>query len=400
MKNLISEKYIVIFGAGKIGRSFIGQLFSRAGYQIVFIDVDLRIISEINRRESYDVVIKSDYEEVIRVTDISGILAINEEEVTNAIANCNLMATSVGKNAIEKILPIISRGIEKRFSLHPDSPLDIILAENSRDCRQIINNGLKALLPNNLLVDSYVGLIETSIGKMVPIIPKEISDKDPLLVYAEPYNTLILGKNEFRNQIPHVKGLSPKENIVAWVDRKAFIHNLGHAAAVYFSHHKYPELKYLYEVLADPEVNSFTRLAMKQSAKALILIYPDEFTENDLDLHIDDLINRFQNKALGDTVYRVGHDLRRKLNVDDRVGGAIKLAQKAGVPFDILIKVFALGLLFRSKDESDRYYQDDITFLEEFEMNPVNVLASICGFNIQTDKIIIDSIIENYKSFK
>ena len=34
------EKKILIFGAGKIGRSFIGQLFSRAGYELVFIDAN------------------------------------------------------------------------------------------------------------------------------------------------------------------------------------------------------------------------------------------------------------------------------------------------------------------------------------------------------------------------
>ena len=28
---------IVIFGAGKIGRSFIGQLFSRSGYEVILI---------------------------------------------------------------------------------------------------------------------------------------------------------------------------------------------------------------------------------------------------------------------------------------------------------------------------------------------------------------------------
>jgi mannitol-1-phosphate 5-dehydrogenase len=138
---------------------------------------------------------------------------------------------------------------------------------------------------------------------------------------------------------------------------------------------------------------------MKQSAKALVLEYPNEFTENDLDLHIEDLINRFQNKALGDTVYRVGHDLRRKLNVDDRVGGAIKLAQRTGVPFDKLIEVFALGLLFRSKDESNQYYLDDLKFLEEFKMDAIKVLTSICGFKVQTDNIIIKAIMNKYELF-
>ena len=45
-----------------------------------------------------------------------------------------------------------------------------------------------------------VGLIETSIGKMVPIMTTAEQMKDPLVVYAEPYNTLILDGKGFRDQ--------------------------------------------------------------------------------------------------------------------------------------------------------------------------------------------------------
>lgn len=53
---LLHEKLIVIFGAGKIGRSFVGQLFSCSGYKVVFIDIDQRVISELNLRKQYEVI--------------------------------------------------------------------------------------------------------------------------------------------------------------------------------------------------------------------------------------------------------------------------------------------------------------------------------------------------------
>ena len=56
----ISKKKLVLFGAGKIGQSFIGQLFSRGGYEVVFVDVCKPIIDELNRRRTYNVVIKND----------------------------------------------------------------------------------------------------------------------------------------------------------------------------------------------------------------------------------------------------------------------------------------------------------------------------------------------------
>ena len=43
MTKVIKNK-LVLFGAGKIGRSFIGQVFSRSGYEVVFIDINQEII--------------------------------------------------------------------------------------------------------------------------------------------------------------------------------------------------------------------------------------------------------------------------------------------------------------------------------------------------------------------
>lgn len=376
---------IVVFGAGKIGRSFVGQLFSRSGYEVVFVDVDRRIIDALNQRTKYEVVIKSSKDETIEVAHVRGVLATDAEAVKNALITCRLAATCVGKNALPKILPLIAQGIEKRFSEQPNCPLDIILAENVREACSLVKEGLRSYLPDNFPIDAYIGLVETSIGKMVPIMPAELEEKDPLLVYAEPYNNLILDKNGFKNPIPEVAGLSPKENIKAWVDRKAFIHNLGHAAAAYFGFYRYPAATYLHEVLNDPGVLSFVRQAMNQSAEALLAEYPGVFTENDLNVHIDDLLCRFQNTALGDTVFRVGSDLKRKLSSDDRVMGALHLARKHSLPFNRLQETLLYGLLFRAKDESGQYQRDDAAFMEEIDDNLDKVLTSICGLNHDSD---------------
>ena len=393
----MTEKSIVVFGAGKIGRSFVGQLFSRAGYCVVFVDVDQRVIGELNRRGKYEVVIKSEKDEVMEVTNVSGILATDAEAVAGSIARCSLMATCVGKNALPKILPAIAKGVERRFAEQPDFPLDIILAENIRDACGLMENGLQKLLPERFPVSSYLGFIETSIGKMVPIMPKELEEKDPLLVFAEPYNSLILDKNGFKNPIPRVVGLSPKDNIKAWVDCKAFIHNLGHAAAAYFGFYKYPNRLYLYEVLNDVEVYSFMRKAMYQSAWALIAEYPNAFIDHDLTEHIEDLALRFMNVQLGDTVFRVGSDLKRKLGVDDRVVGAIKLARKHKFPYDQLIDVFVYGLLFRAKDESGQMLKDDVDFVHRLETDIDHLLTSVCGLDKQLDNGLILKIKDSYK---
>ena len=132
-------------------------------------------------------------------------------------------------------------------------------------------------LPAGFPVETYVGLIETSIGKMVPIMPLAEVEKDPLVVFAEPYNTLILDGKGFKSAIPVVEGLAPKNNIKAWVDRKAFIHNLGHATAAYYGYYNHPHAVYMYEILDDKMIFNFTREVMLQSAEILQKVYPRGF---------------------------------------------------------------------------------------------------------------------------
>jgi mannitol-1-phosphate 5-dehydrogenase len=139
------------------------------------------------------------------------------------------------------------------------------------------------------------------------------------------------------------------------------------------------------------------REAMFQSAKALIEEYPGVFTVKDLTEHIDDLSHRFSNKALGDTIFRIGSDLRRKLGQNDRVVGAIRIACSHGGQCDRLIEVFAYGLLFRARDESGQLFREDIDFIRSLEADLDNILTSVCGFDNQSDYGLIVKIKEKYR---
>jgi mannitol-1-phosphate 5-dehydrogenase len=341
IKHQVSFHKIVIFGAGKIGRSFIGQLFSRGGYKVVFIDIDPIIVESLNRIRSYRIIIKGEKEEEITIQNVQALSAFDEHKVIEAISTAGILAVSVGKNSIEKIIPIIASGLKLRYDQNPNYPLDIIIAENMRAAANFIRERLIQYLPSDYPIEKLVGLIEASIGKMVRYMTLAEQKIDPLMVYAEPYNTLILDAKEFKSSIPDIKGLAPKDNIKAWVDRKAFIHNLGHATAAYYGFYHCHHAVFLYEVLDNSEICQFTRDVMLQSADIVRAAYPSDFTISDLVDHIDDLIFRFKNKALQDTLFRVGHDLVRKLRCDDRFIGAVHLA--------ISLKSHVIRIFFQSK---------------------------------------------------
>ena len=398
-RSMVDFRKIVIFGAGRIGRSFIGQLFGCSGYNVVFIDVDPVIVSMLNQRGNYRVVIKGEKEEEITVPNIQAISAFNKSDVAEAVATAGILAVSVGKNALEKVIPVIAAGLMIRNVDNQGIPLDIILAENMRSAADFVREELKKNLPEGFPVDDMAGLIETSIGKMVPIIPHAELEKDPLVVFAEPYNTLILDGKGFKSSIPEVKGLAPKNNIKAWVDRKAFIHNLGHAASAYYGHFLHPESVYMYQILNDSDVFTFTRKVMMQSADILRAAYPAEFTAAELEDHIDDLITRFRNRALEDTIFRVGQDLTRKLSVDDRFMGSINIGMQVGLPYDLILDGMSYGFIFRAIDEEGSAFVNDTGFLESLKDNFELALIKTLGLDLINHRIIIDELKRRYLKF-
>jgi len=389
-----SNDKIVLFGAGKIGRSFIGQLFSHGGYKVVFVDVFKPVIDELNRRHSYNVIVKDEIESVIRVNNVRGVFGGDEEEIIGEIATARILAVSVGLHGLKSVMHLIAKGLIKRFELSDAKPLDIIIAENLRNAAEFIHSELEKYLPEDFPLDEKVGLIETSIGKMVPIMLKKEMEADILQVFAEPYNTLILDKRAFKNPIPAIEGLAPKENMKAWVDRKLFIHNLGHAITAYLGYLSNPKATFLYEVLADHSIREKVRQTMLQATNILLKKYPDEFTLEALTEHADDLIRRFQNKALGDTIFRVGCDLPRKLSAEDRLAGAIHLALELKLPYDLILYGLVAGFHFRAADEAGNLLPADKEFAAIYAKGVPEVMTSVCGFDLLADqKLIAESVL-------
>lgn len=393
------EPLFVQWGAGNIGRSFIGQVFAQNGYSVTFIDINESLIEVLNTEHSYNVHTVSGEDEMILTVDgISAINATDQRAVNETITQASLMGVSVGKNVWPHIASSLSQAILARYKIRPQEPLDIILAENIHHASHFVSSLLTTYLPQDFPLHSYVGLIETSIGKMVPI-----QEGDALgSVRAEPYDELIVDKDGFLQDIPKVKQLHPVSPIGAYVDRKLFIHNLGHATAAYLGYKANPEALYISEVLEDSLVRSTVRETMMQSSAVLLQLYPGVFTKSLLTEHIDDLIHRFMNKALKDTVFRVGRDLKRKLRYDDRFMGIIIEAQRLQQPWDLIGKAYLSALSFYAEDSNNEQMQSDKECLEHIQhMNLKETLYYVSDWeHSHLDQGLFTSIYDNYLSIQ
>jgi mannitol-1-phosphate 5-dehydrogenase len=134
---------------------------------------------------------------------------------------------------------------------------------------------------------------------------------------------------------------------------------------------------------------------MWESARALIATHPGEFTENNQRVHIDDLLRRFGNQALGDTIFRVGRDLPRKLSREDRIIGAMLFDQVHGIPFPATARVAAAACEFRGADERGRMSSPDVKFGEEYYPHGLDaIFTGVCGLDLSVpvEREIADAI--------
>lgn len=365
------------YGAGNIGRSLVAQLFSKAGYEIVFVDVDKNVIDALNHEKRYLIQVKDEKPEDIWVENVRGVDGRDKEAVAQEIATADIMATAVGANALKYIYEVIAEGVKQR-----ENPLNIIICENLRHMSIIFRENLMQYLPNDFPINEKVGLIETTIGKMVPIMPDEVKSRDPLLVWAEAYNTLYVAKNGFIGDVPNVDGIVARSNFNAYVDQKLFIHNLGHAVTAYLGFLIEPENLYIWSAIANDVVRGVVEAAMWESAHALISEYPTEFDEQNQQAYIDDLINRFGNAHLGDTIFRVGRDITRKLGFDERLIGAACMDMKNKITPRYTALGIAAAFMFNAVDEKGQIFENDKKFLDELKENGLDyMLKNACGLN-------------------
>ena len=336
-------KKFIMYGAGNIGRGFIGQTFSDAGYSVGFVDINMEVINKLNTDKRYPVNIVTTENNIEKyVENVYGIDGKDLELVSNEIASADAMATAIGVNVLKFVAKPIALGIKKRYE-NGKKPLNIIICENLIGADEFLKGLVKQEIPElSDFIDSSIGFVEASVGRMVPVITEEKRKDNFLRVYVEPYNILPVDKDAFKGEIPECANLYPFSPFNLFIQRKLFMHNMSHALSAYLGNLR--GYTYIYEAVADYDIKYVAYKALSEMAVALSLENKTDIKE--LIFHADNLLYRFKNRALGDTVARVGKDTKRKLSANDRLIGALKLSIKQNIPCHYLCIGIASALLF------------------------------------------------------
>jgi mannitol-1-phosphate 5-dehydrogenase len=354
----------VVFGAGSVGRGFIGQLLGEAGWGVTFVDTDQRLVQHLTQDGGYThVTISSEGSLRSWVSPVTAIDARDSSAVTGAVVAADLVVTCVGANILPAVIKAMAPGIARRIALGGE-PINVLLAENLHHAAKVARDLLEKQLPgiDPEVLDAQVGLMEASIGRMIPVPDVETRAVDPTIILAEPYRLLPYDDAARRGPRLDIPGLvsDPRVPFAFYVDRKLHVHNMGHFLCGLLAEAAGADR--ISDAIGHSTIRDITRSAMVESCMALSSTYAQPLAP--LMEHVDELLRRFDNPALGDTVERVIRDLPRKMAPEDRMVGAFASALREGTPSAFLSLGVAVGT-HRLATEADWSEDECFAFVEK-----------------------------------
>lgn len=380
-------KKAIQFGAGNIGRGFIGSLLSKAGYHVVFADVNTEIINKINSDKKYTIHVMDTICSEEEISNISGVISTSDE-IYKEIVEAEIITTAVGPVVLPRIAPTIAKGIALRKEKGIKTYLNIIACENAIKASSQLEEEVKKYLNEEEIeyLKEFVGFPNCSVDRIVPPVKSE----NILDVVVENYYEWNVEKSAFKGEIPKIEGMNLVDNLMAYIERKLFTLNTGHAITAYFGYLKGYET--IEESIKDEVIYGFVKNAMIESGKGLIAKY--NFDEEAHYKYIDKIIDRFKNPYLKDDVARVGREPLRKLNENDRLIKPLITARGFNINTDNLLLGVGAALHYDNKEDSQSVQLQSL-------INEKGIKASLAEISkISGDTDVLDKIEKYYDEVK
>ncbi|HHX8657338.1 TPA: mannitol-1-phosphate 5-dehydrogenase [Vibrio diabolicus] len=334
-------KNAVHFGAGNIGRGFIGKLLADAEVEVTFADVDEPLVDQLSHKQEYKVKVVGTECQIDTVTHVTAVNS-DSDDVIDRIVKTDLVTTAVGPNVLDIIAKTIAKGIAKRFEAGNNAPLNIIACENMVRGTTHLKGEVYKHLDKSLHAKAgeLVGFVDSAVDRIVP--PAEAANDDPLEVTVESFSEWIVDEQQFKGDIPNIAGMEKTNNLMAFVERKLFTLNTGHCITAYLGCLK--GHRTIREAIEDPSIHAEVKQAMHESGEVLIKRYG--FDREMHNAYIEKILGRFANPCLVDEVDRVGRQPIRKLGANDRLVKPLLGTIEYGTENQTLLKGIAAALKY------------------------------------------------------
>jgi len=335
----------VHFGAGNIGRGFVGLLLHQAGYEVVFADVADALIEQLAAADSYDVHEVGENPTVRAVDNFRALnSAIQEAELVAEIATADIVTTAVGPHILKFVAPVITKGIAARAA--GLAPLQVMACENAINATDILRAEVAGLWDDAAgSLDATAVFANTAVDRIVP----NQAPGQGLDVTVETFFEWVIDRSAFGDAAPVIPGATFVDELSPYIERKLFTVNTGHASAAYFGFEA--GLEKISEAMADQDVAEDVRAVLEETKQ--LLVAKHGFSNDEQEAYVQKILVRFSNPYLPDTVNRVGRAPMRKLSRHERfIGPAAELAERGIVP-EALLGAIAAALRFNDPADAE-----------------------------------------------
>jgi mannitol-1-phosphate 5-dehydrogenase len=329
----------VHFGAGNIGRGFIGALLQDAGYHVVFADVNQELIDSMRALGSYTLTELASIPKQTVYSDFQVLNSVTEAQLlTQLIAKAEIVTASVGANILERIAPIIEAGLNQRILV---DKLVVMACENALGASEIIKRAMK----DQQLANKRAIFCNTAVDRIVPL-QVEHSEPD---VAVEPFSEWIIESTPLEGRKLNLPGATFVEDLDPFIERKLYTVNTAHLAVALVGRQFGHET--VIEAMADSEVMPKVLAAIQETSAALIRKHGFEPAAHAA--YVEKTLSRLSNPAIDDEIVRVGRDPLRKLSRYERlIGPAAYHAEHLGEPF-ALLEVIDAALSFKAPGDAE-----------------------------------------------
>ena len=329
----------VHFGAGNIGRGFVGLLLHDAGYEVVFADVNAELIDALAASDRYTV---HEVGAGARDRVVDGYRAVNSQTHAAALLDelrtADIATTAVGPAILRFIAPHLVLALRERPA--EAAPLVIMACENAINATDLLRDEIASLSSPEEWPSLAAKAVfaNTAVDR---IVPGQAADAG-LDVTVETFFEWAIERPPFGDDAPAIPGAHFVDDLAPYIERKLFTVNTGHASTAYLGFLAGHER--ISDALADPTVAAAVERVLGETSA--LIVAKHGFSEEEQAGYRAAILERFRNPELPDTVERVGRQPLRKLGRHERfIGPAAELATM-GLPVDGLLAAVGAALRF------------------------------------------------------
>ena len=367
----------VHFGAGNIGRGFIGALLQDAGYHVTFADVNSAVVEDLSSLKTYRVIELGSGGKTKVYSNFDAVnSATQSAELKSAIAAADIITTSVGPNILVHVAPAIAAGLATRTA---GAPAVVMACENAINATDSLQKHiLDAANKSGLVIEGKAQYANTAVDRIVPIqrqglgLDVEVETFSEWVIDTSKLSAAAMAANKNFETLAGA-GADLVANLEPFIERKLFTVNAGHATVAYLG--QLAGAKTIFEALENPTVLAGLRGVLGETAE--VLTRKHGFDVPAQAKYVEKTIDRFKNIAINDDVIRVGRAPLRKISRNERlVSPAATLAEFGGNPKNLLAAIGA-ALVFESPDDPEV----EALKVQLHNLSAAEFAAQVCGIN-------------------